>query len=163
MAKYPVAAVRDVHVAFLPTANNLTELRMTLGPPNGQPGRPAKYLNSGVLLIDLAAWRAKSIERKVLAALRGPRPWLQWHDQSLLNSVLRGSWQELSPSFNMVTRAWNSFVRRFVRPSYCTSRAPAAVASRLHRRHPVRAELAEFLASSPWATFIADGTRRRCC
>jgi lipopolysaccharide biosynthesis glycosyltransferase len=65
---------------------------------------PSGYFNSGVLLMDLASWRAQRIERRAFALVheylaggaRGPL----LYDQDPLNEVLKGSWQRLSPRWN---------------------------------------------------------------
>lgn len=63
---------------------------------------PAKYFNAGVMLIDVAQWRADGIEARALdlAARVGDK--LAYHDQSALNGVLQGKWLEMNPVWNFV-------------------------------------------------------------
>lgn len=62
------------------------------------------YMNSGVLLFDLEAWRTREAERRFVDYARTsshiPRC---WHDQSLLNAVL---WKEVLS----LDRTWNAMV-----------------------------------------------------
>ena len=60
----------------------------------------APYFNSGVVLIDTAAWRAKALTAAAvdLSATRGHE--FPLHDQSVLNVVLHRDWAELSPVWN---------------------------------------------------------------
>ena len=112
LGSHPIAAVRDLIVPFWPNADNQGELRNTLGAS----GLGAKYLNSGVLLFDLARWSDRQLERKALKLIHSRRVPLRYPDQSVFNAILLMDWLELSPSFNMVTRAWASFIRVFAPP-----------------------------------------------
>lgn len=59
------------------------------------------YFNSGVLLIDLDAWRREGIGPAALDVLRRTRP--RWGDQCALNAVLGGRWLELPRRWNLQT------------------------------------------------------------
>lgn len=62
------------------------------------------YLNSGMLLLDLEAWRSSEAEKRFIEFTR-TRPDIPrcWHDQSLLNAVLK---QEVL----FLDRTWNAMV-----------------------------------------------------
>jgi lipopolysaccharide biosynthesis glycosyltransferase len=155
---HAVAAVRDMTVPFVAHSINANELNATLGLKGderfvGLFG--AKYLNSGVLLIDVDTYRQRKIEsdamRLVETSMRSPA----LVDQSLFNAVLRGKWLEMSPSFNMITRAWASFIRDFAPPAIVhftgqTKPWHHAFAD----EHPLRSQLRAFLKTSPWSDFI---------
>lgn len=64
----------------------------------GWPAAP--YFNSGVLLIDVAAYRDAGLFDRAVALGRKEKDRLIGHDQTLLNCVLRGRWAELSPTWN---------------------------------------------------------------
>lgn len=62
------------------------------------------YLNSGVLLVDLEAWRAGEAERRFVEFAKTHRDLPRyWHDQSLLNVVLKDE-------VLFLDRTWNSMV-----------------------------------------------------
>lgn len=65
-------------------------------------GWPAdrRYFNSGVMLLDLARWRALDLDRRwqQLAQAHGPR--LTSHDQTLFNALAGGTVAPLPPRFN---------------------------------------------------------------
>ncbi len=61
---------------------------------------PAKYFNSGVILMDVAAYVAQDILGQCLTFGRANNDKLRQHDQELINCVLHGNWAELSPIWN---------------------------------------------------------------
>ena len=54
------------------------------------------------MLIDLKKWNEQFITEKCLDFLEKFRRNIQFHDQDILNGVLRGKWLELDPKFNVV-------------------------------------------------------------
>jgi lipopolysaccharide biosynthesis glycosyltransferase len=62
--------------------------------------RTAPYLNSGVLLIDVPAYRDSGILGRCIEIGRAHPEVLTTYDQSLLNLTLRGDWTEISPVWN---------------------------------------------------------------
>jgi lipopolysaccharide biosynthesis glycosyltransferase len=72
-----------------------------LGVPAATP-----YLNSGVLLVDTAAYRRDGVLERCREVGRSHPEALSAHDQSMLNLALKGAWSELSPVWNwQYTRA----------------------------------------------------------
>ena len=61
---------------------------------------PAKYFNSGFLLMNLAKMRAEKVSEKLLEACRVP--YLEFPDQDALNQVCRGRVLPLSPLYNSI-------------------------------------------------------------
>lgn len=106
----PVGAVRNGAATF---ARMVRE-------PSRRTGRPidpdAPYFNSGVLVMDLAAWRAERIGTAVLDDLHSNGPLYRFVDQCGLNAVLAGRWASLDDR-------WNVQVGHSL-----TQRAPPAVA-----------------------------------
>ena len=75
--------------------------------------------------------------------------------------LLRDRWLELSPAWNMIIRAWSSFVRQVAPPVIVHFTGPVKPWHRLFvDDHPVRTELPAFLANTPWASFIGDANPR---
>jgi len=58
------------------------------------------YFNAGVLLIDLARWRAADVETRALAYLREHARQVYFWDQEALNVALAGRWHALPPTWN---------------------------------------------------------------
>jgi lipopolysaccharide biosynthesis glycosyltransferase len=159
LGPYSFAAIRDLTVPFYPNDFNGEELQETLQiPPEKCLG--AKYLNSGVLLIDLKAYRHEGFEKAAVRLLKQKHVTARVVDQTIFNAILRTRWLELSPSFNMIPNAWASFVRQFSPPVIVHF---VGAVKPWHRtfadNHPVRLELPAFLKDTPWATFIADINR----
>jgi lipopolysaccharide biosynthesis glycosyltransferase len=62
--------------------------------------RDDKYFNAGVMLIDLARWRANDVEGRALSYLRRHRERVYFWDQEALNVALAAAWSELAPAWN---------------------------------------------------------------
>ncbi len=71
----------------------------------------AMYFNSGVMLIDVARWRADDIPSSVLRCLRDNASHVRGWDQYALNVVLCGKWRALD-------LRWNQGSRMFMYPSW---------------------------------------------
>lgn len=63
----------------------------------------AHYFNSGLLMIDLHAWRELGIGQRALAHLASPHANGALADQEALNVALHGRWGELDPRWNQQT------------------------------------------------------------
>ncbi len=57
-----------------------------------------KYLNSGLLVINLQKWRTNNITDKAIKYLQTNK--IRWHDQDTLNGLFAGNWGELDPRWN---------------------------------------------------------------
>ena len=86
-----VGAVRDEQIPTLGAAG------LPRAPENAQ----AAYFNSGVLLMDLRAWRSRSVSERVLADLRAYGDQYRMTDQDALNESLSGDWRALDPRWNV--------------------------------------------------------------
>lgn len=64
------------------------------------PRMPAPYFNSGLMVIDLAAWRAADVEAACLGAARRLQHTTRWLDQDALNAGVAGRWGALPPRWN---------------------------------------------------------------
>ncbi len=88
----PAAAVRD-NQQWRSPARHPADLK-ALGLGN------AAYFNAGVMLIDVAAWRAAGILQQALEFGARHAGRMTHKDQTLLNAVLQRQWAELSPVWN---------------------------------------------------------------
>lgn len=64
----------------------------------------ADYFNSGVLLIDMQAWRDQKIGEQCLSIARANRQKLDYWDQDALNIYFFGKWKRLPIIWNMTHR-----------------------------------------------------------
>jgi lipopolysaccharide biosynthesis glycosyltransferase len=71
----------------------------------------ARYFNSGVMLIDLSAWRGYGVEDRALDYLESYGDSVVQHDQDALNVICAGLWSELDVRWN-VTNYWRLASRR---------------------------------------------------
>lgn len=58
------------------------------------------YVNSGILLVNLAQWRKEAVERQILDYLQNPPHPLQFEDQDAINFVLAKRIKILDPRWN---------------------------------------------------------------
>jgi lipopolysaccharide biosynthesis glycosyltransferase len=61
---------------------------------------PRHYFNSGVIVMDLDAWRHRQIQSKALKVAQDNYDLLDQMDQDALNIVLAGDWMILDPKWN---------------------------------------------------------------
>lgn len=66
----------------------------------------ANYFNSGVLSINLDAWREQQLSDKMLNCLRTYRDLVWCWDQYALNAILAGHWKPLPLKWNLGTHAY---------------------------------------------------------
>lgn len=95
MQGFAVAAVDDI-ARLEPTRH--AERNRAIGLPADM-----RYFNSGVLLIDLEAWRQEGLTDKVIAFAQA-HPDLPMMDQDALNGTLRGQWLPLDERWNLHRR-----------------------------------------------------------
>jgi lipopolysaccharide biosynthesis glycosyltransferase len=97
----PVAPLWELDLAGCPVAavTNVFPPRLVHRPDDLGIPRD-RYFNSGVLLMDLAAWRAGGISERVLAVSRAEPDHVRFHDQDPLNMTLHDSWFPLHPRWN---------------------------------------------------------------
>jgi len=78
----------------------LQELPARWLPARGQVDGERPYFNSGVMVVDLEAWRAAEIEQCCLAAATRLPHNTKYPDQHILNICLAGRWGLLTPVWN---------------------------------------------------------------
>jgi len=144
-----IAAVRDLVVAF--DLDTDGELAGTIG------AGKTTYFNSGVLLIDIAAYLAlQPIARMTALAGRhvGKR---SFHDQAVLNAFFRDRWLELSPAFNFFAAALSGPLARAFPPSitHFAGRDKPWHGPRFTASHPARREMERWVVASPWPRFLS--------
>lgn len=66
----------------------------------GNPPKEARYVNAGVLLMDLDRWRQERVTERAAAFARRPDIHLQCADQDALNGLLAGQIRMLHPRWN---------------------------------------------------------------
>jgi lipopolysaccharide biosynthesis glycosyltransferase len=89
---HPLGAVRDV--CQLRNPNRLPKDMAALGPER------FRYLNSGLLLIDVPRYIKAEIGPRAMAMATDHAAQMKYHDQTALNAVLKGGWAELPLVWN---------------------------------------------------------------
>jgi lipopolysaccharide biosynthesis glycosyltransferase len=85
--------------------------RAALGISGGEP-----YVNAGVLLMNLARWRAEGVTQRLVHFIESKRSELIFHDQDALNAVLRGRILALEPRWNIQAQMFRPRRHRFADP-----------------------------------------------
>lgn len=62
--------------------------------------RGVEYFNSGVMLINVEAWRREEIGPQLVATALRVGSKMSWWDQDILNLVLENRWAQIPPRFN---------------------------------------------------------------
>ncbi|HSM69315.1 MAG TPA: glycosyltransferase family 8 protein [Xanthomonadales bacterium] len=160
-----VLAVQDSYIQCLPAYP-------PFAPDALRTHRP--YFNSGVMVVDLAAWRAAHMEQRCLEAFARFPAGTRWMDQQVLNLCLADRWKAASPMWNRqffldLFPDWRcspyaeaDFERARHAPAvihFCSSTKPWAPFCD-HRPEDVQA-YREVQQRSPLAAFLLDGNGRR--
>lgn len=90
-----VAAVRDP----LRTAQDVHDRYVKLGLPHH-----AHYFNSGVLVLDLAKWRAERLPARIAQFVVDHPERISWNDQDALNAILHDDYAALPMEWNFQRR-----------------------------------------------------------
>ena len=124
------------------------------------PWHEYSYINSGVLLVDLARWRKENAEQQLLAYLQNPPAPLQFEDQDAINFVFRKQIKILSCKWNgqmyWLTYAWNKYpeIKKYRNLLNTCSvvhyASPAKPWVRYCGKHKTTLEYQIFMAKTPW-------------
>ena len=122
---------------------------------------PYRYVNSGVLMIDVDKWNRAEIGRRTLAFIRRNVELCYLPDEDGLNAVLNGRQAELSPLWNMQPAVWtDSRIRDTAEPiiiHYVGDDKPwkkYGYGKRILRNLPAYRLYDNFLRDSPWPGWL---------
>ena len=151
-ASQPVAAVAARPVWFNhPRMRYGRRYRRALCPEMGD-----RYLNSGVLLVNAGQYQVDAVSQRSLAFFRDNPELCQQADQSALNAVLSGGWDELSPSWNWQVSSFNYPLLARFHPRVIHFTGPIKPWNDRHGFfRPARDAMAQFLADRD-AAQVAD-------
>lgn len=138
-------------------------------------GEKDVYINSGVMLVDLNAWRKNRIEYKISEIVKSFNGRIPYADQGLINLALRGKIKTEHPRYNC-TLLYSVFtfseLRIYRCPSVCLPRSEIELAKRdpsvvhfislfcisrpwCEGKGPFFEEWSLYKAKSPWSGFPA--------
>ena len=84
----------------------------------------ALYINSGMMLIDMNAWRERKIEKKIESVIRKNNGHVPYADQGIINTALHGFIKNVHPRYNCISvyTAFNfNDLLEYRQPSACLS------------------------------------------
>ena len=94
MEDYIIAGVQDN-----PALHSLTTVGMT---------RNHRYINGGVLLINLKKWREEKAEERILKMIKDYNGFVPHHDQGIINGVFKDEIKILHPKFNTMSQFFDT-------------------------------------------------------
>ncbi|WP_419308094.1 glycosyltransferase family 8 protein [Chromohalobacter israelensis] len=111
----------------LPLEGHVVAAAMDLCNPSSKHTRrdPDNYFNSGMMLVDLQAWRRESVAERALEYLQVSET-ARYPDQDALNEVLEGKWYRLEPEWNFQPTAYSAVEKRY---AHLTEYLPALKAA----------------------------------
>ena len=150
-----IGAVQDAVIPFVSSPMGLRRHRALGLRPT------APYFNAGVLVMDLAAWRAHRVRERAFEYLRREARSINLADQDALNAVLHGRWARLADRWNVVggLTGRGRLEPKGVEPDRlaAAARDPAIVHFSGHLKPWIYARL-----GSRWADAYADALREAC-
>jgi lipopolysaccharide biosynthesis glycosyltransferase len=124
---------------------------------------PRRFVNSGVLLIDVGRWNRDDLGARALDFIRRHPALCQLPDEDALNGLLDGRVAELSPVWNLQAPLWSHReVRALVEPAiihYIGANKPWKRFRRRKRLFEQRAAhrlYREFVKDSPWPGWLGE-------
>lgn len=66
--------------------------------------RNDRYINSGVMLINLKLWKEKKVEEKIIQMIKEHNGFVLHHDQGIINGVCKNSIKILPPKYNTMSQ-----------------------------------------------------------
>ena len=119
------------------------------------------YFNSGLLLVDLAAWREQNIGKKCLEFIHNHNGTVVHHDQGTLNGVLKSNWHRLPPEYNLMTIHYMFNLNQIQR--YYADHSPFYSVEEINtaKKIPVILHFTPSFTSRPWVKGCAHPERKR--
>jgi lipopolysaccharide biosynthesis glycosyltransferase len=73
----------------------------------------SRYLQSGVLVLNLQKWRSKNVTAAMMEYLQNNKQYIRWDDSDILNAVLANKWETIDPRWNQLpfvhdSRSWEN-------------------------------------------------------
>lgn len=124
---------------------------------------PDRFVNSGVMLIDVGQWKQDDLTARSLDFIRRNPTLCRLPDEDSLNGILDGRVAELSPVWNMQAPIWSHReVRELVEPAIIHYVGPNKPWKRFRSRKRLFEHSAayrlyhEFVTQSPWPTWLGE-------
>lgn len=92
---FPIAAVPDAHGLHIGPGRDIREKGDLFDPADN-------YFNAGLIVIDMAGWRAARIPERLEAAINDGMMARIYYDQDLLNIIFARNWLKLDQLWNFV-------------------------------------------------------------
>lgn len=122
---------------------------------------PYRYINTGVLLIDVAKWNRADLAARTLDFIERHSEICWLPDEHALNAVLDGRQADISPIWNLASSFWrNPFIRDAAEPVVIHYSGPDkpwkkyGYGKRMLHNRPAYRLYDAFLRNTPWAGWL---------
>ncbi|MEI8278503.1 MAG: glycosyltransferase family 8 protein [Bacteroidota bacterium] len=121
------------------------------------------YFNSGIMLINLAAWRRDNLLKKLTEFILNNAALIQYWDQDAFNVVCKGHWKALAPKYNVQTNLFyihsNAItytyedIQNAIADPYIIHFTGKSKPWEYMDKHPVKEIYYKYLRKTPWKNF----------
>jgi len=130
--------------------------------------RDSSYFNSGVMLINLKAWRANNIKNKVISFVENNPHLIEFVDQCGLNAIIDGNWLEIDPKYNCQSLFFqNNYKNISMNDIYKIAQQALAKPAiihftgsmkpwNMHSKHPYKSSYWQYRNMTPYKSFFSD-------
>ncbi len=140
-----------------------------------------RYINSGVILINLKKWKQENIEQKIIKMIEDKNGNVFHHDQGIINGVCKNSIKILPPKFNCMSQFFYLTARKIkalynIKNYYMQNELDEAVKnpvivhyiSKFYNRpwfksctHPLKNLYIDYLEKTPFEVALKDGDLKK--
>lgn len=140
-----------------------------------------RYINSGVMLINLKKWREENIEAKIIKMIEDYNGFVPHHDQGIINGVCKGMIKIIHPKFNTMSQFFylkSKQIKKLYKMKnfYSQEELDSATAnptiihyiSKFYNRpwfkkctHPMKDLYVKYLECTPFGLVLQDGDLKR--
>lgn len=122
----------------------------------------AKYFNAGVMLVNLAYWRAHKVKEKVIEFVYRHPELIKYPDQDGLNFVINGNWRELHPRYNVHSQilyadsSFGSLIKEAIEDPIIIHYTGPSKPWHFANMHPYKHLYWRYLRKTPYKYFIPN-------
>lgn len=140
-----------------------------------------RYINGGVMLINLKKWREDNVEEKIIQMIKDHNGFVWHHDQGIVNGVCKNNIKILHPKFNTMSQFFLMKAKQMkslydIKNYYTQEELDEAVKNpvivhyinKFYNRpwfkscsHPLKNLYIEYLEKTPFEVKLAEGTQKK--
>ena len=125
----------------------MNDLKHNAGIPHDAP-----YFNSGVLLLNLEAWRREGLSKKIFTLVREMPRRIRLHDQDALNIFFHDTYVQLDSRWNITPDRLSEFPEYLAEPVGIVHFVTGIKPWHAGCNHPLKSEYSKYAAMTPWTS-----------